>query len=182
MYIARPHLRLSTYSEYFGAQYAQWRYKQIALTDNTDYSAASYNDSSWAVGQAPMAGLGSSYPDRTQNNAANTYDARFAILFATPWDVGTRMWIRRRLRLKSIPAGGFNCVSFIEDHCKLYVNGVLCLTTPSDVPGGAGRSDTLSADKFHIGTNVIAVQCDDESSGPYTGSLTYADFLFEPIP
>lgn len=183
MYIARPHLRLSNYSEYFGAQYSQWRYKQILQSDNTNYSAAGYDDSAWAIGQAPFAGLGSDFPGATSNPAANNYDSRFANEFATAWDVGKRMWIRRRIKLKDVPPGGFNCVSYIEDHCTFYVNGVAIFTSPSDVPGGAGREDVIAADKWHVGTNVIAVKCDDEiGASDYSGSLTYADFLFEPLP
>lgn len=183
MYIARPHLRLSNYSEFFGARYTQWRYKQILQSDNSNYSAAGYDDSAWAIGQAPFGDLGSSFPDQTGDDAAPTYDSRFARNFATPWTVGSRLWMRRRLRIKDVPAGGFNCVSFIEDHCTFYVNGVAIFTSPSGVPGGAGREDVIAANKWHVGTNVIAVKCDDEiGSGSYAGSLTYADFLFEPIP
>jgi hypothetical protein len=162
-----------------GAQLSDWKYKQIAASDSTDYSAADYDDSGWSVGAAPFGswedGRDGGLPD------AHAYDPRFALDFATPWTAFTRLWLRRTLTLAEVPAGGYTMVSYIEDNCHVYINGNLVLDSPDNPVGGSGLTTAIDASYFVIGANSIAVQCDDEPPGSGGASVVYADFLLDPV-
>jgi hypothetical protein len=175
-----------------------WRYKLMLQSDNTNYSSPTFDDSSWAYGAAPFGSWSTDVAFNSHDlsigapnelTLANAYDANFAEGFATPWpannQTGTalsRMWLRGDMYLAQVPPGGFKVVSYVEDHCAFYVNGVLAFGTPPDRTGGAGSVNTIDASYFVTGKNTLAVKCDDEVPVVIgAATVVYADFYMEPL-
>jgi len=95
-----------------------WKYQQFN-TDTSDYSGVSFDDSAWAVGQAPMGS------DGGQASAGvapgHGYDSLGG--YNTPWHTDTRMWLRRVLGPLPIGTGAVT-VNFRADNWgSLYWNG-----------------------------------------------------------
>lgn len=155
-----------------------WKYKQVAGTDDTDYSTEELDDSGWATGAAPFGGWEEGYDgDSTGLTAPHTYDPAFAIAFASAWTPNTRLWLRRKLTLPAAPVGDLTIKLYVEDHCTIYINGNEVLTTPANPDGGNGGVYPISVHHLHQGENTIAIRCDDEAdSGGF--SVVYADFSF----
>lgn len=135
-----------------------WSYKQVALTDATDYSAPDFDDSAWTVGQAAFG-----------NNTALGPTA-------TLWNVNTSLWLRRALP----NAADLTITVKVEDNCSVYVNGTLVGTAPPSV-------DPTEQDWYEPGfvvavpdevlatqPAVIAIRCNDEAE-VYTPDSVYAD-------
>lgn len=176
------------FTEVQSAQLSDWKYLQVADTDDTDYSAADFDDSSWTTGTAPF---GDWYADPSTGDqakgaptgviAAHTFDSRFATDFATTWDTNTRLWLRRTLTLSSVPPGGIKITYYMDDHFTLYVNGSSVFSSADDNPnGGAGSTFTIAESNMVVGDNSIAVFCHDEEppTDPDT-SVTYFDCVIE---
>lgn len=166
-------------------QLSDWRYLQVDATDPTDYSAPDFDDSGWATGAAPFGGWESNWgPENIPSGApdafnyAPDYDSRFAALFGTTWQTHTRLWLRRKLVLAEAPTTDLTVVLYIEDHCVVYVNGSVLLSTPVNHDGGTGQTFTVPAASLSAGENVIALRCNDENDGPGV-SAVYVDLIIE---
>ena len=147
------------------ASQAAWRYLETTLSDGTDYSASSYDDSSWPSGQAPFGNLARSpTPGRNQN--VTDFNAALSPVIATLMPLDTRIWIRRHVYLPEIPPGGFQLTGWLDNAYVMYVNGTV-IDSGSSVSGG-GVSKTLTSTGFVVGDNVLAVQCSDDAT---TGSI-----------
>jgi len=167
-------------------QLSDWRYKQVARNDATDYSAPGYDDSAWLVGTAPFGSWEAGYDADDVADGAPTglifapqYDPRFASQFATGWTTNTRLWLRRKLTLAVVPTGGVSVVAYIEDNCRFFVNGVLQFSSPVNHNGGVGQKFVLAPGQLVVGVNSIAIECNDEAPAP-SASVVYADFILEP--
>jgi hypothetical protein len=109
---------------------------------------------------------------------APQYDPRFASIFATNWTNNTRLWLRRKLTLSSVPAGGVVVVAYIEDNCRFFLNGVLQFSSPVNHNGGVGQTFLIPAGSLLVGDNFIAIECNDEAPAA-SASVVYADFILE---
>jgi len=163
---------------------SDWKYLQVDAADGTDYSGDSFDDSTWGSKSAPFGSWDSGFglPDPSVWDVPHLFDSRFAEKFASFWAVYTRLWLRRKISVPTVPSGGFKVTGYVEDNCHFYVNGVLAFTTPptgSDL--GSGFVNTIAASYFREGDNTIAVRCDDEPGSPGGESVVYADLLIEPV-
>lgn len=174
-----------TKREVLPPQLSDWRYLQLDRADATDCSGVSFDDSGWSIGAAPFGGWEAGWgPTQaaegapTALNVAAEYDSRFAATFGSAWGANTRLWLRRKLGLASVPTGGITVVAYIEDHCSFYINGELIFSSPDDHSGGTGQTFAIPESGLVVGDNVIAIRCDDEAPGPGI-SVVYADFIIE---
>lgn len=127
---------------------AGWRYQQIALTDATDYSSPAFDDSAWASGSTSFGQGGSSYIGGTA--------------FATVWERGTRIWIRRA----DIPEkSGYRVYVQHDDDAQIYWNGTLIADFPGSATGDdiPGDEVAVPASAIVAGAQAIAVRCSDTS-------------------
>jgi len=164
---------------------SDWRYLQVESDDPTDYSGVGFDDSGWSVGTAPFGSWENGWGPSQEAEGAPTgliyaplYDGRFAEEFESEWETHTRLWLRRKLNLSAVPAGDLNMIMFIEDHCDVYVNGDLIVSTPPDHSGGIGQSFSVPASSLVAGENVIAIRCNDEADGSGI-SVVYVDLILE---
>ncbi len=166
-------------------QLSDWRYKEVAANDPTDYSAPGFDDSTWALGTAPFGSWEPGYDaDDIADGAPSglifppQYDPRFNSQFATKWTNNTRFWLRRTLTLSAVPTGGVRVIAYIEDHCRFFINGVLQFSSPPNHNGGIGQTYTIPAGQLIVGANSIAIECNDEAPAA-SASVVYADFIME---
>jgi hypothetical protein len=162
-----------TYSLVIPAQQTGWRYKSIDLTDNTDYSGSSYDDSSWTTGQAPFGDISGAPSEGTD---AHAYDSRFSTTIATATPLNKRLWIRRKIVLDAVSANGYTLVGYFDNSYQFFVNGYL--VSDGSTIEHAGVTTHLDATHFVSGTNVIAVRCDDDSATGPTDAC-YFDFYLK---
>lgn len=142
-----------------------WKYKQVLLSDTTDYSGAGYDDSTWTVGQAAFGGGGSS--------PVNTA--------WTPQSYGTSMWLRRSV----VAVTAMRMTIKVDNQATVWVNGHQVLTNIDGADNGTlirgGPYDIDISALLATGNNVIAIRADD--LGPYAaGNATYIDARIEGVP
>lgn len=162
------------------AAQSAWKLQQLSAEDPTDFSGDILDDRSWATGVAPFGSWEEGAPNPGVLSGPHEYDSRFSERFSYPWVVHTRLWLRGQISVSTVPPGGFRVISYIEDNCHFYVNGVLAFSTPVGPDGGSGATHNVAASYFRRGANTIAVRCDDEPDS-VGFSVVYADFLMEPI-
>lgn len=156
----------------------EWKFLQVPLNDTSDdYSSPSFDDSSWATAAAPFGGDNSNTLPFSWA-AATSFDSRFQANCNTLWSVYSGMWVRRNFYIPEVPDEGLLIKVFIEDFCSIFINGTLVETTPHGHDGGTGQTFSISSDVLNIGTNHIAVHCDDDLDLPEV-SITYFDLLIE---
>lgn len=124
---------------------AGWKWLQILSTDNTDYSATSFDDSSWASAPAAFG-----FQATTGNSANPDWP-----LPSTDWDVGSRMWARKTF---TATAGvDILCNLRVDRSYRFYLNGILhVIGTPTSVDS----SFVIPGYKV-LATNKIAFQVTD---------------------
>lgn len=124
-----------------------WRYKQIARSDATDYSAAAYDDSAWTVGTASF-GDGGDMADGTGGP------------HTTLWSRATRLWTRRTL--SGIDTDADIAMTIRADYSLvIWLDGTQVYT---GAPNGGQISGTIAA-SFLTGSSMkLACQVTDESA------------------
>lgn len=132
-----------------------WRYKQVARTDATDYSAASYNDSAWSVGQAPMG---------SDNIGGHAFDSWGG--YNTNWDLDTRMWIRRDVGAVS-PTDKVTLFYRIDNIISFWWNGVLVVNEDNNADGSnAAFPVTIPRGALDATSNILAIRATDDADTP----------------
>lgn len=131
-----------------------WKYKQVSRTDPTDYSAASYDDSAWAVGQAPMGS------DNVGGNGFDQYGG-----YNVNWDLDTRIWLRRALG--HIASGSVIALSIrVDNYVSAWWNGSLVVNEWADPSGGLGSPHNVTLPSSVLsGSNVLAIRATDDPPG-----------------
>lgn len=163
----------ATYSLVIPAQQSGWRYKSIDLTDATDYSGVTYDDSSWSTGTAPFGDISGAPSEGTD---ANAYDSRFSTTIATGTPLNKRLWIRRKITLSAVNPDGYTLVGYFDNSYQFFVNGYL--VSDGSTITHAGVTTHLDSTHFAVGSNVIAVRCDDDSATGPTDAC-YFDFFIK---
>ncbi|MDQ7996062.1 MAG: hypothetical protein AAGC76_09425 [Luteibacter sp.] len=153
-----------------------WKYLQTTLADSTNYSAKTFNDSAWLVGNAPFGNL--TQNDGGVGTAAHAYDSRFKATISTQTNLNQRAWIRRHITLAEVPDAGFRLVGYFDNSVKVYVNGTLAYDGSTSTAQGV--TTVVSSAAFVVGDNVLAVQCDDQAN-PIPNQASYFDFLLDPV-
>jgi hypothetical protein len=159
------------------ASQAAWKYYATTLSDSTDYSASSFDDTAWPVGGAPFGNLDRSTPPGKAQYIAD-FNSSLSATIRTPMALDTRMWIRRKIYLPQIPPSGFQLIGWLDNGYAMYVNGVEIDSGYSAI--GAGISKTLTSDGFVEGDNILAVRCDDDAT-TNASDVCYFDFLLQPL-
>jgi hypothetical protein len=131
-----------------------WKWKQVARSDATDYSATGYDDSAWST--APAA-FGDSNP--AFSDVFNPWPE-----YTTVWDQNTRMWARRAV---TTAAGDPLTISVRWNRdIVVYLNGVQIYAGS----GSAGEHSVVVSGADVTGTDVLAVRVtDDNFNGTHTG-------------
>jgi hypothetical protein len=155
------------YSVQLGPTSTGWKYKVIDLTDQTDYSSPTYDDSSWATGTMPFA-----------NAAGHPYaaSAGFPATMGTFWTKHSTIWIRRTFNFST--TGTLSLVIFVDNYATVWVNGtkVLARSGTSDTPSGPNFTHefTIPAYLLKNGANVLAVKGEDVGDAGSSGNWAYA--------
>jgi len=138
-----------------------WRYLQLAHADTTDYSSASFDDSSWDTGQTPFS-----------NAAGHVYTESegYPAISNHTWTLNTRLWLRRTINLGTTIA--LTLEIFSDNYATVWINGILVLARSGASTGSPTGPDfthfvNVPTSALVIGTNVIAVLAED------TGTLNY---------
>lgn len=134
-----------------------WRWLAVPNSDNTNRSAIGFDDSGWAQGKAPFGS--SEWVDMGFDNPS---DHGFSNHPATVVPQAMKVWMRTTLSLGEVPEG-LRFQAFVDNDCRLYVNGKLVLTVGG--VNGAYYDIALPEDSFVVGDNVIAAEGWDRHSG-----------------
>ncbi|CAN5578613.1 hypothetical protein BH23CHL2_BH23CHL2_18370 [soil metagenome] len=125
-----------------------WKYKQVTWGADSGFESPTYDDASWAVGQA---GFGTASGGCSWNTPTHV---------KTNWAINSDLLIRKEI---SLPAGAHNLRVFgdIDNDATVYVNGV----SIGYVRGGHCAKDLINvtaADSLLLtGSNVIAIRGHD---------------------
>lgn len=146
---------------------ATWAYYDQGSLDGQDWTAASYNSTSWGSGEAPFG-----YGNIGMNGSAD---------FTTKLDYGTdannkrpTYYFRKRFQLTSEPTAkdAYVLKGYVDDGCVVYVNGhevgrylmpngtISYATFSTDYAGATAGTCSFTLDNqwLHAGSNVIAVE------------------------
>lgn len=138
------------------ASSSSWRYQSFPKSDNINRSAPGFDDSSWAVGQAPFGNGNWTYP------SPRPAQHGFGEVPATLVNANFKYWARTTLTLGQVPAAlRFEC--FIDNDASLYVNGTLIGTVGG--PNGDYYEFLVDGSHFISGDNTVAVVWSDRASG-----------------
>lgn len=136
-----------------------WKYKIVSLTDGADYSSPSYDDTSWASGQAPFA---------SQPGHPYAADTGFPPIMNTNWPINTKIWVRRKFDLSSTAT--FRMTVFVDNYATVWVNGVKVLERAGTIETPSGPVFThdfqVPGNVLQEKDNVIVVMGEDY--GTYT--------------
>lgn len=141
-----------------------WRYLVVENSDMTSYASPAYDDSSWNSGTGPFADEPWSLP--------GVYG--FETVPATIVPEAKKVWLRTHINLASVPPT-MQFQAFIDNDCKLYVNGNLVLTVGGH--NGAYYDQAISTEHFVVGDNLIVAEGWDRHSGP--GNWYWFDWRLE---
>ena len=160
-YDAKAEIKFNdTISTQLGPTTGDWRYKQIALDDNSDYSSPSYDDSAWSIGTMPFA----SSPGHPYA-AANGFPATMG----TYWALDSTIWLRKKFTVRTNSQIGLEI--FIDNFADVWLNGVKLVdsvnTTQSKV------SFVIPASLLIVGENTIVMRGRDDGMGG-SGDYAYA--------
>lgn len=144
--------RAAIYPPILSASLSDWRYLVVSNSDNVNRSAPSFDDSSWLIGSAPFADRPWSYPG----------EFGFATVPGTVVPDGRKVWMRSTVSFNKVP-GALRFEAFVDNDCRVYVNGVLALTLGG--PNGAYYDVILPGSYFRAGENLVAVEGWDRHSG-----------------
>lgn len=167
-YDAKAEIKFNdTISTQLGPTTGGWRYKQIALGDNTDYSSPSYDDSAWSIGTMPFASApGQPYA------AANGFPATMG----TYWALDTAIWLRNKFTVTTNSQIGLEI--FIDNFADVWVNGVKLVDSVNTTQSKA--SFVIPASVLIVGENTIVMRGRDD--GPQgSGDYAYAAFKLAQI-
>lgn len=131
---------------------SNWKY--TTSNPGSNWYAASFNDSSWASGQA---GFGT----------AGTPGA----LIGTTWNTGD-IWMRKQFTVGTLTAADLSNLYLSLHHdedCEVYINGVLAATATGYVTNYTllPIKDAAKNAIVQNGSNVIAVHCHNTTGGQY---------------
>lgn len=143
-----------------------WRWLAVPNSDSTNRSAIGFNDSGWAQGKAPFGSA-----EWVDMGFDNPSDHGFSNHPTTVVPQAQKVWMRTVLSLGEVPEG-LRFQAFVDNDCRLYVNGKLVLTVGG--VNGAYYDIALPADSFVVGDNVIAAEGWDRHSG--TGNWFWFDW------
>lgn len=148
-----------------------WRYKVVPRSDAADYSAPSFDDSAWPLGQAPFASfhdMGSAYWDGVASHGFYTSPG-------TNVPQATAVWMRGTLTLRA-PGRSVTFRAWVDNGIQFFVNGVKVI----DDYGVFGHylEVVLPASTFIDGANAVAVRgTDDDNTG--AAGWFYFDFAVD---
>lgn len=148
----------------------RWKYKVVALNDETDYSAPGFNDAAWPIARAPFGDT----PDMTamQFGKTNTVIGNLK-----------RLWLRGTFNCKYDPTTYTRIVLYVDDHYSLWFNGVLLGAEGSMDPEGDLtvflKSYVLPDGLLVAGENHIALRADDRVGGDAFADLRVEAMLDE---
>lgn len=140
-----------------------WKNKQVALTDTTDYSSPSFDDSAWSTNQAAFGGYATS-PGTS---------------FNTAWSLDTSMWLRRSVT----GADALRVTVRIDNFATVWINGteVVSAQPGSDLPGELEFGPFLVPSGVADPTsNVIVVRADDDAASE-SGDRCFIDLKVEGV-
>jgi hypothetical protein len=133
-----------------------WSFKQTEYGSDLGFEAPSFDDSSWAVGQAGFGTTDGTCPWNSSDSVK------------TRWDTGTDMLLRHRFRTPTDAVAGLHIDGTIDNNADVYVNGNLVQhvesgsCTPAEIAADIPAAD-LATD------NVLAIRARD------LGSATFVD-------
>lgn len=141
-----------------------WSYLVTPLSDSTDYSSSSFDDSGWSVGQMPFASA-AGQPYAVANGFPSTMN--------TYWPLNTKIWLRKRFTLTQA-AKDITLTIFIDNFADVWVNNIKVLNSANTTQSKV--TFTVPASILTVGTNTIVMRgTDDAATGG--GDYTYAAFL-----
>ena len=112
-----PKAAIASFGEIIGAGYLYWRYQVVDLSDPSDYSSPSFNDTGWPNGPSPFgdkpwSGSGAGVPAGWgfSNNPATVVPQQ------------KKVWLRSTINLSELPAGGFLFDSFVDNGIEVWIN------------------------------------------------------------
>lgn len=130
----------------------QWQYLVVDKDDTSDYSAPGIDDSGWPTGRPPFASADWSFPG----------EYGFATTPAVVVADAHKVWMRTTLSYSVAPTG-LRFQAFVDNDCRLYVNGSLVLTVGAN--NGAYYDVAIPDGTFVVGENHVAVEGWDRHSG-----------------
>ncbi|EED67965.1 LamG-like jellyroll fold domain-containing protein [Comamonas testosteroni] len=134
-----------------------WRWLAVPNSDSNNRAAIGFDDSAWAQGKAPFGSA-----EWVDMGFDNPSDHGFSNHPATVVPQAKKVWMRTTLNLGEVPEG-LRFQAFVDNDCRLYVNGKLVLTVGG--VNGAYYDVALPMDSFVVGDNVIAAEGWDRHSG-----------------
>ena len=159
---------IASFGEIIGAGYLYWRYQVVDLSDPSDYSSPSFNDTGWPNGPSPFgdkpwSGSGAGVPAGWgfSNNPATVVPQQ------------KKVWLRSTINLSELPAGGFLFDSFVDNGIEVWINGNKVITNYDTF--GHYYSTTISSSYFVVGENQITVCGRDDSLGVRPENWFYFD-------
>jgi hypothetical protein len=159
---------VESYNDVIGAGYMYWRYHVVDLSDASDYSSPSFDDTGWPNGPSPFgdkpwSGSGAGTPAGWgfSNNPATVVPQQ------------KKVWLRSTIHLSELPTGGFLFDSFVDNGIEVWINGNKVITNYEIY--GHYYSTTIPSSYFVVGENKIAVCGRDDNLGVRPENWFYFD-------
>jgi hypothetical protein len=159
---------VESYNDVIGAGYMYWRYHVVDLSDASDYSSPSFDDTGWPNGPSPFgdkpwSGSGAGTPAGWgfSNNPATVVPQQ------------KKVWLRSTIHLSELPTGGFLFDSFVDNGIEVWINGNKVITNYEIY--GHYYSTTIPSSYFVVGENKIAVCGRDDGLGVRPENWFYFD-------
>lgn len=144
-----------------------WKYRQVSLSDKSDYSSISIDDSNWATGTMPFASAaGQPYAE------ANGFPATMG----TYWALNTAIWLRRSFSLSS--TADITLDIFIDNVADVWVNGTQLVTSTNTTQSKI--TFTIPKEVLNVGENIIVMKGSDDAETS-SSDYTYAAFKLNQI-
>jgi hypothetical protein len=159
---------IASYGEIIGAGYLYWRYQVVDLSDPSDYSSPSFNDTGWPVGPSP-------FGDKPWSGSGTGQPAGwgFSNNPSTVVPQQKKVWLRTTIRLSELPTGGFLFDSFVDNGIEVWINGNKVITNYDQF--GHYYLTTIPSSYFVVGENKIAVCGRDDNLGVRPENWFYFD-------
>jgi hypothetical protein len=159
---------IASYGEIIGAGYLYWRYQVVDLSDPSDYSSPSFDDTGWPIGPSP-------FGDKPWSGSGTGQPAGwgFSNNPSTVVPQQKKVWLRSTIRLSELPTGGFLFDSFVDNGIEVWINGNKVITNYDQF--GHYYLTTIPSSYFVVGENKIAVCGRDDNLGVRPENWFYFD-------